>query len=173
MGHVLDYDDTHMGGVMLHTSSPVLAAAPRAGRARARERPRSHACLCRRVRGRGAQRTHGAAATTKAAGISPARSAASLPARLPASCSSSTAEAYLRPRHRDDPGRRHAAKPRHHVQVVPCRQSRLERRAGSDARRARLRQHAGDHRGQRRLLPHLQRRGPLPTSSPPVWCGRG
>jgi 2-methylcitrate dehydratase PrpD len=26
MGHVLDYDDTHMGGVVLHTSSPVLAA---------------------------------------------------------------------------------------------------------------------------------------------------
>jgi 2-methylcitrate dehydratase PrpD len=26
MGHVLDYDDTHMQGVILHTSSPVLAA---------------------------------------------------------------------------------------------------------------------------------------------------
>jgi 2-methylcitrate dehydratase PrpD len=26
MGHVLDYDDTHMGGVILHTSGPVLAA---------------------------------------------------------------------------------------------------------------------------------------------------
>jgi 2-methylcitrate dehydratase PrpD len=26
MGHVLDYDDTHMGGVVLHTSSPVLAS---------------------------------------------------------------------------------------------------------------------------------------------------
>src|SRR3984893_5070667 len=26
MGHVLDYDDTHMVGVVLHTSSPVLAA---------------------------------------------------------------------------------------------------------------------------------------------------
>jgi 2-methylcitrate dehydratase PrpD len=26
MGHLLDYDDTHMGGVVLHTSSPVLAA---------------------------------------------------------------------------------------------------------------------------------------------------
>ncbi len=26
MGHLLDYDDTHMGGVLLHTSSPVLAA---------------------------------------------------------------------------------------------------------------------------------------------------
>ncbi len=26
MGHVLDYDDTHMGGDVLHTSSPVLAA---------------------------------------------------------------------------------------------------------------------------------------------------
>lgn len=25
-GHLLDYDDTHMGGVVLHTSSPVLAA---------------------------------------------------------------------------------------------------------------------------------------------------
>jgi 2-methylcitrate dehydratase PrpD len=25
MGHVLDFDDTHMGGVVLHTSSPVLA----------------------------------------------------------------------------------------------------------------------------------------------------
>ncbi len=39
MGHVLDYDDTHMGGVVLHTSSPVLAAllalaerAPASGR---------------------------------------------------------------------------------------------------------------------------------------------
>ena len=26
MGHILDYDDTHMGGVVLHTSSPVLSA---------------------------------------------------------------------------------------------------------------------------------------------------
>jgi 2-methylcitrate dehydratase PrpD len=26
MGHVLDFDDTHMGGVILHASSPVLAA---------------------------------------------------------------------------------------------------------------------------------------------------
>jgi 2-methylcitrate dehydratase PrpD len=26
MGHVLDYDDTHMGGVVLHASSPVLSA---------------------------------------------------------------------------------------------------------------------------------------------------
>jgi 2-methylcitrate dehydratase PrpD len=26
MGHILDYDDTHMDGVVLHTSSPVLAA---------------------------------------------------------------------------------------------------------------------------------------------------
>jgi 2-methylcitrate dehydratase PrpD len=26
MGHVLDFDDTHMGGVVLHASSPVLAA---------------------------------------------------------------------------------------------------------------------------------------------------
>ncbi|MEO7726278.1 MAG: MmgE/PrpD family protein [Burkholderiales bacterium] len=26
MGHILDYDDTHMGGVVLHASSPVLAA---------------------------------------------------------------------------------------------------------------------------------------------------
>jgi 2-methylcitrate dehydratase PrpD len=26
MGHLLDFDDTHMGGVVLHASSPVLAA---------------------------------------------------------------------------------------------------------------------------------------------------
>src|SRR5262245_288822 len=26
MGHLLDFDDTHMGGVVLHTSSPILAA---------------------------------------------------------------------------------------------------------------------------------------------------
>ena len=25
-GHMLDYDDTHMGGVVLHASSPILAA---------------------------------------------------------------------------------------------------------------------------------------------------
>jgi 2-methylcitrate dehydratase PrpD len=35
MGHVLDFDDTHMGGVVLHASSPILAAlfalAERAG----------------------------------------------------------------------------------------------------------------------------------------------
>src|ERR1700732_2993401 len=39
MGHVLDFDDTHMGGVVLHASSPVLAAlfalAERAPAARA------------------------------------------------------------------------------------------------------------------------------------------
>ena len=26
MGHMLDFDDTHMGGVVLHASSPILAA---------------------------------------------------------------------------------------------------------------------------------------------------
>ena len=26
MGHLLDFDDTHMGGVVLHASSPTLAA---------------------------------------------------------------------------------------------------------------------------------------------------
>jgi len=38
MGHVLDYDDTHMGGVVLHASSPVLVALF-AGRAQARAAP--------------------------------------------------------------------------------------------------------------------------------------
>ena len=36
MGHLLDFDDTHMGGVVLHTSSPVLAGAAGARRARRR-----------------------------------------------------------------------------------------------------------------------------------------
>jgi hypothetical protein len=31
MGHVLDFDDTRMGGVVLHASSPVLAALRPAG----------------------------------------------------------------------------------------------------------------------------------------------
>jgi 2-methylcitrate dehydratase PrpD len=34
MGHVLDYDDTHMGGVILHTSGPVLAALLALGESR-------------------------------------------------------------------------------------------------------------------------------------------
>ena len=34
MGHVLDYDDTHMDGVILHTSGPVLAAMLALGEAR-------------------------------------------------------------------------------------------------------------------------------------------
>jgi len=47
MGHVLDYDDTHMGGVVLHTSSPVLAAAVRARRTRAGARPPTSCWLMR------------------------------------------------------------------------------------------------------------------------------
>ena len=58
MGHVLDYDDTHMGGVVLHTSSPVLAAlfalaerAPVSGEA-------LHAGLCGGLRSRRARGPH-------------------------------------------------------------------------------------------------------------------
>ena len=36
MGHVLDYDDTHMGGVVLHTQLAGAGGAVRAGRARRR-----------------------------------------------------------------------------------------------------------------------------------------
>ena len=49
------------------------------------------------------------------------------------------AAADLRDGDRRDAGRRHAAEPRHDVQVVPCRQGRGERRAGGAAGRARLR----------------------------------
>ena len=72
MGHVLDFDDTHMGGVVLHASSPVLAAlfalAERAGRTHAGERRRSHAGLCGRVRGRACAPAGARPAITRAAG---------------------------------------------------------------------------------------------------------
>ena len=65
----------------------------------------------------------------------------------------------LRARHRRDAGGRHAAEPRHHVQVVPRRQGRVERAArraaGTSAASNCV---GGDRRGQARLLPHLQQR---------------
>ena len=57
MGHVLDYDDTHMGGVVLHTSSPVLAALFALAERR-RQRRAVHAGLCDRLRGRRALGPH-------------------------------------------------------------------------------------------------------------------
>ncbi len=69
MGHVLDYDDTHMGGVVLHTSSPVLAALFALAERAPVERRRSDAGLCGRLRGRRAQRAAPRPAITRAAGI--------------------------------------------------------------------------------------------------------
>jgi hypothetical protein len=105
MGHVLDFDDTHMGGVVLHTSSPVLAAlfalaergtvsgaqfmlayaTGRAGPSQGRLAPHRHAWQHRGRRSR--------------------RQAAQ----------SRRAETDLRDGHRRDPGWRYAAEPWHHV----------------------------------------------------------
>ena len=90
MGHVLDYDDTHMGGVVLHTSSPVLAALFALAE-RAHGQRRSSSCWPMRRASRPAcARAAPRRAITRAAGISPARSAASRPASPAASCSIST-----------------------------------------------------------------------------------
>ena len=59
-------------------------------------------------------------------------------------------------RHRRDAGGRHAAEPRHHVQVVPRRHGGVERAARGAACAAGLRQFGGDRRGQARLRAHLQ-----------------
>ena len=89
MGHVLDYDDTHMGGVVLHTSSPVLAALF----ALAERAPVSgEQFMLAYATGfeAGVRSAAPRPAITRAAGISPARSAASRPASPAASCSIST-----------------------------------------------------------------------------------
>ena len=152
MGHVLDYDDTHMGGVVLHTSSPVLAALF----ALAERAPVSGAdfMLAYAVgfeagvrSGRTAPGHHkGGWHLTGTLGTIAAGAACGKLLKL------DTAAAHLHAGHRRDPGRRHAAEPRHHGQIVSRRQGRVERRAGGAARRARLRFHAGDHRGQEGLL---------------------
>ena len=121
MGHVLDYDDTHMGGVVLHTSSPVLAALL----ALAERAP---------VSGRELMLAY---AVGFEAGVRSGRTAPRPPRRRLAShrhprqhrggcggrqtAQARQAAAYLYARHRDDPGRRHAAEPRHDVQVVSRR----------------------------------------------------
>ena len=138
MGHVLDYDDTHMGGVVLHTSSPVLAALF----ALAERAPVSGADFMLAyaigfeagVRsGRTAPGHHkGGWHLTGTLGTIAAGAACGKLLKL------DRAAAHLRAGHRRDPSRRHAAKPRHHGQVVSRRQGRRERRAGGAARRARL-----------------------------------
>ena len=139
MGHVLDYDDTHMGGVVLHTSSPVLAAlfalaerAPVSGadfmlayavgfEAGVRCRPhRAGPSQGRLASDRHARHHRGGCGVREIAQARPAT-------------------AHLRAGHRRDPSRRHAAKPRHHGEIVSRRQGRGERRAGGAACRARFR----------------------------------
>ena len=86
---MLDFDDTHMGGVVLHTSSPILAALfALAERASVNGRAISAAYAAGFEAGvrAGSRRP----AITTAAGISPARSAPSRPAPRAASCSAST-----------------------------------------------------------------------------------
>ena len=68
------------------------------------------------------------------------------------------AAAHLRDGHRGDPGRRHAAEPRHHVQVVPRRQGGVNGVLAALLAERGFDFDAGDHRGQARLLAHLQRR---------------
>src|SRR5258708_32679395 len=74
MGHVLDFDDTHMGGVVLHASSPILAALF----SLAERNPVSGADLMLAYAvgfEAGIRSGLTAPATTKADGTSPARSA--------------------------------------------------------------------------------------------------
>ena len=131
--------------------------AVRAGRARGARGERFHARLCGGFRGRRPQRPHRARPSQgRLASDRHARHHRGGRRRGQAD-RARRPEADLRDGHCRDPGRRHAAEPRHHVQVVPRRQGRPERRAGGAARRARLRQHPGDHRGPARLLPRLQR----------------
>ena len=75
MGHVLDYDDTHMGGVVLHTSSPVLAALFALAERAPRRAARSSCWPMRRASRPACARAAPRPAITRAAGISPARSA--------------------------------------------------------------------------------------------------
>ena len=159
MGHVLDYDDTHMGGVVLHTSSPVLAAlfalAERAPVSGAQFMLAYAAGFEAGVRcGRTAPGHHkGGWHLTGTLGSIAAGVAGGKLLGLDAQ------KADLRDGDRGNPGRRHAAEPRHHVQIAARRQGRQQRRAGGAARRARLRFDAGDHRRQQGLFAHLQRHG--------------
>ena len=112
--------------------------AVRAGRTGARQRRAVHAGLCDRLRGRRALGPHCARSPQ-------GRLASHRHARLDR-CGrrgrqaprSRRAAADLRDGDCRDPGRRHAAEPRHHVQVAARRQGRGERRIGRAARRARL-----------------------------------
>ena len=90
MGHVLDYDDTHMGGVVLHTSSPVLAALFALAERDAGQRRATHAGLCGRLRGRRARRPHRARPSQGRLASHRHARHASRPASPAASCSGST-----------------------------------------------------------------------------------
>ena len=129
MGHVLDFDDTHMGGVVLHASSPILAAvlARRTRRRTARPpAPVSGADLMLAyavgfeagVRcGLTAPGHHkGGWHLTGTLGTFAAAAAGGKLIGLDAPA------AYLCDGHCRHPGSRHAAEPRHHVQIVPRRQ---------------------------------------------------
>ena len=88
MGHMLDFDDTHMGGVVLHASSPILAALfalAERGAYDGRALTCAYAAGSKPACAPGNRRP----AITMAAGISPARSARSRPAPRRESCSAS------------------------------------------------------------------------------------
>jgi len=250
MGHVLDFDDTHMGGVVLHASSPVLAAlfalaertrvsgaelmvayavgfeagvrtgwsAPghhkggwhltgtlgtvAAGVASGKllkldTQRMTYAMGIAATQAAGVQQNRGTMCKSFHAGKSAANgvlaallaergfdstqeiiegrkgfarvySDVAVPEalnahldrggrRLRSAARARRATAHICARYRGDAGGRDAAEPRHHVQVVPRRQGGAERPAGGTPGRARLRREPGDHRGQARLCPHLQR----------------
>ncbi len=160
MGHVLDYDDTHMGGVVLHTSSPVLAALFALAERAPVQRRGFHAGLRGGLRGRRSRRPHRAGPPQgRLASHRHARQHRGGGCRRQAA-RARPAAADLRDGDRGNASRRHAAEPRHHVQVAARRQGGEQRRAGGAAGRARLRFDPGDHRRQARA-------SPASTATPP------
>ena len=142
---MLDYDDTHMGGVVLHASSPILAALFALAERGGLRRPRADLRLCRRASRPACASGSRRPAITTAAGISPARSARSRPAPRAAKLLGLDAQQMTHALGiAGDAGGGHAAEPRHHVQVVPCRQGGVERAARRAAGAAGLRQLGGD-----------------------------
>ena len=134
-----------MGGVVLHASSPILAALFALAERGGVRRPRADLRLCRGLRGRRARRAVGAQPSRRRLASHRHARHRSRPAPPAAKLLGLDAQQMTHALGiAGDAGGRHAAAPRHHVQVVPCRQGGVERAAGGAAGAAGLRQLRGD-----------------------------
>ena len=157
MGHVLDFDDTHLGGVILHTSTATLPALFALGEWRKSSGRDVIVALAAAFE---AGIRVGQAATSHHLGgwhLTGTLGHRGRGCRIGAADRARREADDLRARHRVHAGRGHAAEPRQRLQVAARRQVRLSRRAGLDARVQGVRQLAGDSRRQPGLHQGLQR----------------